>query len=251
MKKLLLSFWLLLLAFTSVGKDAGVALFEKANRLYEAGKFEEAMPLYHAVQQKNGGTAELYNNLALTYLQTNDQGRAAWYIQKARYLAPLDAEIYRNAGKIMPAAKEPVKAGFLNFPDPAPELVKGIYWGFLLASGLLTLGSIAFFSAVWLKPGTRATSLKKAGANSGIIGVLVALLCLAGLWYLKPAANALVILESTSGHSGPSAGARNTVTFAAGETAVPTNTYRGWYNLRSTTGRQGWVLKKYLGRIAD
>ncbi|MCI5132521.1 MAG: hypothetical protein D3904_13660, partial [Candidatus Electrothrix sp. EH2] len=107
-KRLLLPVLLCLLAFSwarageqdDQNKKATVALFEQANILYTQGELQQAIKQYLSIIDKYGVSAPLLYNLANTYAAAGQVGPAILNYERARHLAPGDADIQGNLAQI-------------------------------------------------------------------------------------------------------------------------------------------------------
>jgi tetratricopeptide (TPR) repeat protein len=89
---------LMAFAAPSFAQDPGsaVSVFEEANRLYEAGEYEEAIASYTALVERGAVDADLYYNLGNAYYKTGTIGPAMLFYERAARLAPRDEDIAEN-----------------------------------------------------------------------------------------------------------------------------------------------------------
>ncbi len=87
----------IVVAFCSTGsiyaKDSSTAI---ADTLYVNGKYSEAAEAYLAVEKLDGDSPGLLFNLANSYAQIGEMGRAILYYSRANRLAPTNKEIKNN-----------------------------------------------------------------------------------------------------------------------------------------------------------
>ena len=74
------------------------AAFSAANRLYEQGKFGEAVQAYQALLSTGVNSANLHFNLGNAAFQNGHPGRAVAHWEQARRLAPRDPDVTANLG---------------------------------------------------------------------------------------------------------------------------------------------------------
>lgn len=72
-------------------------LFEQGNKQYADGQFQEAIDTYRKVLDKDLESAAVYYNLANAHYKLNNVAPSIYYYEKAKQLAPADADIRNNA----------------------------------------------------------------------------------------------------------------------------------------------------------
>jgi tetratricopeptide (TPR) repeat protein len=72
------------------------ALFDKANRHFEAGEFEAARDLYRSIEKQGCHNAKVDYNLGNAYLKLGDVGRSILYFLRASRIAPRDKDVKAN-----------------------------------------------------------------------------------------------------------------------------------------------------------
>ncbi|MBO7227192.1 MAG: tetratricopeptide repeat protein [Bacteroidales bacterium] len=70
--------------------------FEKANELYKAGAYSEAIDMYNSVLAQGYTSAALYYNLGNAYFRTDNIGAAILNYERALKINPNDEEIVQN-----------------------------------------------------------------------------------------------------------------------------------------------------------
>lgn len=70
--------------------------FDQANRMYEQGKFTEAVSAYEALIQRGHRSAALYYNLGNAFFKAGQNGRAIVAYRQAQKLAPRDPNVRFN-----------------------------------------------------------------------------------------------------------------------------------------------------------
>jgi tetratricopeptide (TPR) repeat protein len=94
----IVSFTLLLLALPPQYAQAAlpVAAFDAANRLYEEGKFAEAVSAYEKLAQSGQVSAALYFNVGNAYFKSGQIGRAIAAYRTAQQITPRDPDLRAN-----------------------------------------------------------------------------------------------------------------------------------------------------------
>ena len=84
------------LFFVTISVAQNDDAFNKANTLYNEGKFQDAISTYESILENNVHSAELYFNLANSYYKLNRIAPSVYYYEKALQLSPNDADIKNN-----------------------------------------------------------------------------------------------------------------------------------------------------------
>jgi len=71
-------------------------LFEEGNRLYQQEDYQGALDNYLRIREAGFESPGLYYNIGNAYFKANELGRAILYYERARRLAPSDADILAN-----------------------------------------------------------------------------------------------------------------------------------------------------------
>ena len=88
-------FWALLIAWsTTIAARAGAdsASFDQANRLYEQGKYADAIVAYRGLLGQKQSSAALYFNLGNAFFKSGNTGEAIINYRLAQRLAPRDPD---------------------------------------------------------------------------------------------------------------------------------------------------------------
>ena len=86
----------LLISSISFASEALKSTFEKANKLYEEGKFQEAIKSYISIIDAGYENKDVYYNLGNSYFKLGKLGYAILCYEKAQKLAPRDKDIKHN-----------------------------------------------------------------------------------------------------------------------------------------------------------
>ncbi len=111
--------------------------FEQGNKLYEEGKYNDAIKVYQKAVELNSNSAPLYNALGLAFDKvSSDLSQISWYFKVATDMEPDYLDAYQNLGQVYyrfekfdKAQKSLLKALALN-----PNLVSAQYtlaWSYL------------------------------------------------------------------------------------------------------------------------
>ncbi len=102
MRKKIIVIFVILLFLTSACSATVGQLNNRGNRLFAAGKFDEALTAYQQAQTQNPAAAEPYYNAANAYYRQKNYGQAELQAQQALQRAdlPLAEQSYFNLGNI-------------------------------------------------------------------------------------------------------------------------------------------------------
>ena len=89
-------FYILSFLFTLGLFAQNQVLFEKANTLYNDGKYAEAIDNYNEILKSEKHSADFYFNLANAHYKLNNIAPSIYYYEKALLLNPNDADIKNN-----------------------------------------------------------------------------------------------------------------------------------------------------------
>lgn len=85
-----------ILVFSFLLNAGNVDVFEKANKLYTSGKYQEAISNYESTLNEGVHSFELYYNLGCAYYKLNEVAPAIYYYEKAKQINPLDKDLKVN-----------------------------------------------------------------------------------------------------------------------------------------------------------
>lgn len=149
-------------------------LFAEGNRLYQQEDYQGALDNYLRVREAGFESPGLYYNIGNAYFKANELGRAILYYERARRLAPNDADILANlelarslgADEIVPLPRFwlfRVGSWWMNL------LPRSLLIGLTAASYLMAAGAVV---GLVLRPGAASWAGRAAVAG----GILVLLL---------------------------------------------------------------------------
>lgn len=224
-------------------------LFARANRLYEAGNYEEALAAYNALVRRGFRSGNLYYNLGNTHFKLDDTGKAILFYKKALKLKPRDQDLKSNLEYALSLIEDRIE------PRPRSWLVEG--WS--RAVGYFTLHEL-IASAAWVywllcavmiifiyaRPWRRFL-LRIAGVILLIFAVMVAG-AFSRAW-LEGQEEAVIIAKEAKVRYGPSD--KDVVAFVLHEGAVVEveNRKSNWYQVSLPDGKAGWLEKEWCGTI--
>lgn len=244
----------------------------QANDLYEKGDYESAIEGYAAIVEQGVVNADLFYNLGNAYYKVGALGRAVLYYERARRLAPRDADIAHN----LSLARSLLRDG--QFVSEPGKLRRAVLWihdhlsaseSFMLATLLYVLLSITIILFVFqrtrvvsrfygrmsvVSPG-RLFGFQKRADLALAVGVLLILTStvVTSAWTKQNAETvrrvAVIVDEEVSVFSGP--GDDATLQFKVHEgTLVDVEDARtGWLKIELPGELTGWIRSASAERI--
>jgi len=119
--------------------------FAQANQAYEKNDLEKAGEIYSALLKQGYGGAALYYNMGNLMYRQGDRGKAVLWFERAKRLAPRDADIAFNLALSRSHLKDESPDWLENFVtylngNELAVIVSVLLWGFLILLGTVTLG---------------------------------------------------------------------------------------------------------------
>jgi tetratricopeptide (TPR) repeat protein len=231
--------------------DAATAAFRAGNAAYERGDFAAASEEYAHAETEGAADARLYYNHANALFRQNRLGASILYYEKARKLAPTDADVLHNLNFARARVADKI-------PEPPANFLTQVLWGAhasyspragiwaafaLFAAGFLSLAAGLFLPAL----GRVASVLAGAAAFAALL--LFAPSLLYKLHQQSTAVRAVVLQPVAELHSGP--GESYELLFRAHEGTVFTIMSRegDWLAVKLPDGRGGYVKKNKVGEV--
>ncbi len=211
--------------------------FEQANKLYEQGKFTEAVAAYEKVIDSGRCSAALYFNLGNALLKDGQRGRAIISYRLAERLTPRDPDLQSN----LKFARDSASGGTPDNTD---------FWWRWLGTLSLNEWTLLTIVAAWLwfallilrlwKPALKK-SLRSYTATTGVIGGGLALCLAAVCWEQKWLPRAVVIVREAVVRYGPLEESQAAFSARDGAELTVRDRKGGWLWVTDPSGRLGWV----------
>ncbi len=235
-----LSLSLLVVALSPLCARAAVsaAAFDAANRLYEEGKFAEAVSAYETLAQPGQVSAALYFNLGNAYFKSGQIGRAIAAYRAAQQITPRDPDLRANLQ-------------FARNQTPSPTLLPSRWQRWLsrltldewtlLAAGAVWLWLLLLAVLQWrptLRPVLRGYVFS--------LAVLAALLCAcvaAALGETRLIHTAIVVAPEATVRYGPLAESPAAFTVHDGAELRVLDHKDEWLQVSAGPGRIGWLRR--------
>jgi tetratricopeptide (TPR) repeat protein len=229
----------------AAGSDAGKALFEEGNKLYEQRKYSEAVSSYEKAIQNGQSNGPVFFNLGNAFYKAGQPGKSIAAYREAEKTIPRDPGLRYN----LQFVRNQVSGG-------GASVQKG--WKRWLAHLTLNEWTVLFMCAFWVWMGllalgeVRPELRKTMRGYTGVAGLVMALLGAAlgsSAYELTSEREAVVVVTNAVVRFGPLEEA--SVAFqlrdgsevaVTGEKDVADGTNRqGWYQIEDAGRRSGWL----------
>jgi tetratricopeptide (TPR) repeat protein len=242
--------WLFAAGFSVTGAAAEgfQESFDRANQLYEEGKYGEALGVYLETGEK-GAHWKLFYNTGNCYFKTGQTVRAKIYYLKAQRLNPFEASIQKNIDIVNKRLNDKI-------PYPRPDFVSRVMLriesiiSLNVLSVLLVIIIVIFnvFAFMWIKKGKSRLIIY------GVSFSLVLVLVVGGYHMYRVGKHnrrniAVITSENSQLRSGP--GQNNTVLFKVnpGLKVKIIDQSRNWLQVSASSDIAGWLEAGNLERI--
>jgi tetratricopeptide (TPR) repeat protein len=222
------------------GAGAAQGLFAQGNQAWFNGDYASAIQCYETIAEHQGVSPALLGNLARAHQANGNLGLALLNFERARWLAPRDADIR--------AGLQHVRQDAGLFTDAGPRWTRPFLelslneWSWLAAAAWAVCGGL--ISARGL--GVRRLPLKTGLALSGIVLAMG----LAGITiHWAQMDRALVIRDDAPMRVSPYASARQVASLSEGRPLTVTGSHGEFFKMRTPSGQTGWMAATDVGRI--
>lgn len=213
--------------------------FEEANRLYEQGKYAEAIERYETMLKAGRNSPGVFFNLGNAYFKQEQLGRALLNYHQANRLAPRDPDILGN----LRFARDRV-AGAISVQPPVWEH----------ALRYFTLNELAAMAAIlfWIWAGlycaarfrpSLAPALRVPTLASGTL-LILSILAVVMAFRVRNQPIAIVVAKQATVHLGPLAESQPAYTAADGTELRVLASRPGWLQVSDRSDRTGWLAER-------
>jgi tetratricopeptide (TPR) repeat protein len=214
------------------------AAFDAANKLYEEGKFAEAVSAYEKLGQTGQVSAALYFNLGNSYFKSGQIGRAIAAYRTAQQITPRDPDVRANLQ-------------FARNQTPSPTLSPS-RWQRWLARLTLNEWTLLAAGAVWLwllllailqwRPALRPV-LRSYVFSVAVVGALLCICVLAALRETRFTRTAIVVTGEATARYGPLAESPAAFTVHDGAELRVLDQKDDWLQVSAGPRRIGWLRR--------
>lgn len=234
-----------LLSFSFFGQNK--ALFDKANTLYNQGKYTEAIDGYNAILETDNHSADLYFNMANAHYKLNNIAPSIYFYEKALQLSPNDSDIKNNLAFAKNMTIDAIdvipEAGFSKLIKNTTNMFSFDSWakasvGFVFIFVILFL--VYYFSYVTIKK-----RLSFIGSLIALILVCITLALAFNKYTLDKNDNpAIIFAQETKVKSDPNNRSEESFRLHEGTKVQVLQTYNDWKEIKLVDGKTGWVVSE-------
>ena len=233
-------------------QTAATRLFNKANQLYEEGKYEESIAEYERVVNSGIENGYVYYNLGNAYFKNKRLGRAILSFERAKRLLPRDEDIRANLEylKLLKVDKiETSKPGWIA------QLVIGLHNLFSLVEMTVIVWILYVILCTKIIVFILSQSPKLRSAVLHIGGIILALLILTGtslfvkIQAAESTKTAIVMTTEADARSGPGDEYTKMFTLHEGTEVKIRQSREGWHLISIPGGKGGWIEAEVVERI--
>ena len=251
MKILVLIASIAVIAFLPVKAEPD-SLYFKANKLYQDGKYEEAIEAYESIIREGFESATLYYNLGNANYNSNKLGKARLYYEKALKLNPKDEDARANILYMETLLADRFEEVPVVFYKKWIKLIvfsrSSNQWAYI--------SIVSFFMCVMSASAYllfRRSSIRKSGFYSAILFLIISLMILSASWkqhqLIRNPDSAVVIDLSVNARSAPRETGTGLFILHEGAKIWLEDKTGGWQEIRLSDGRKGWVPQESIEPI--
>ncbi len=248
------TFYILSLLFSFLGFAQNEALFEKANALYNDGKYAEAIDNYSAILESGNHSADLYFNLANANYKLNNIAPSIYYYEKALQLAPDDSDIINNAAFAKNMTIDAIDvipdAGFSKLLKSTTNKMSFDDWAKVSVG--LVFCFVILFLIYYFTYSTINKRMAFIGSLTALVFVCITLAFAFHKYNLDKKDNpAIVFAQESKVKSDPNTRSEESFRLHEGTKVQVVEAYNDWKKIKLSDGKTGWVVSDDIKLLKD
>ena len=238
---------LLLCCFSAFGFSQNNQRFEKANALYNDGKYAEAIDIYESILDSKVHSSELYFNLGNANYKLNNIAPCIYYYEKALQLSPNDLDIKNNLAfaqnMTIDAIDKVPEVGFSRIFKKIVNTFSTDTWAKIAVSGV-----IVFVLLFLMYHFSYATARKRIAFIVSVISLIVAFFSVA-LAFQKESLNqknnpAIIFAQESRVKTDPNPTSEEVFRLHEGTKVQVLDAYDDWRKIQLSDNSIGWIPSK-------
>lgn len=223
------------------------ALFEKANALYNDGKYAEAIDNYQLILDSEKHSADLYFNLANAHYKLNNIAPSIYYYEKALLLNPDDSDIKNNIAfaknMTIDAIDVVPDAGFSKLLNTTTHKMSFDQWAKTAVAFVFCF--VVLFLLYYFAYSTLNKRLTFIGSIAALILVFITLAFAFHKFNLDKQDNpAIVFAQESKIKSDPNNRSEELFRLHEGTKVQVLETYDDWKKIELSDGKAGWLISE-------
>lgn len=228
--------------------------FDKANALYNDGKYAEAIDNYMAILETGKHSSDLYFNLANAHYKLNNIAPSIYYYEKALLLNPNDADIENNIAfaknMTIDAIDVVPDAGFSKLLNTTTNKMTFDNWSKLAVA--LVFVFVMLFLVYYFAYSTLKKRLAFIGSISALILMFITLAFAFHKYNLDKIDNpAIIFAQESKVRSNPNSRSEESFRLHEGTKVQVVEAYNDWNKIKLSDGKTGWIISKDLKLLKD
>jgi tetratricopeptide (TPR) repeat protein len=226
-------------------------MFEKANSLYSAEKYDSAQVYYTGIIEKGITNSAVFYNLGNCHYRLGQPGLARLYYEKAALLSPADPDIEANIRFIKSVIVD--RSEDRAEPDFLTAVFYGIHTLLALPAQLAVLCALLFLlaacaSAMLYKRGLARLWLGYGAALCALLILIIGISAGYKVYTLESKQYAIILTPSLDAKNQPT-GSQTLFTAHEGTKLQIRKASGDWLLVSLPNGASGWVTAASLGKI--
>jgi tetratricopeptide (TPR) repeat protein len=247
-------FYILLFLFSFGLLAQNQTLFEKANTLYNEGKYAEAIDNYSAILETEKHSADLYYNLANAHYKLNNIAPSIYYYEKALLLNPNDDDIKNNIAFAKNMTIDAIDiipdAGFSKLLKTTTNKMSFDAWAKIAV--VLVICFVILILVYYFTYSTLSKRLAFISSTSALILAFIALLFAFHKYNLDKKDNpAIVFAQESKVKSDPNNRSEESFRLHEGTKIQVIDTYNDWKKIKLSDGKEGWLISEDIKLLKD
>ncbi|MCF7559448.1 tetratricopeptide repeat protein [Sabulilitoribacter multivorans] len=229
-------------------------LFDKANALYNEGKYAESIDNYKAILDSGVHSADVYFNIANAHYKLNNIAPSIYFYEKALQLAPNDSDIKNNLAFAQNMTIDAIDI----IPDAGiAKLIKTItnklsFDAWAKTSVVLVFVFVMLFLLYYFSYSTGKKRLAFIGSLTSLVLVCVTLTFAFHKHNLDKNDNpAIVFVQESKVKSDPNNRSEESFRLHEGTKVQVLQEYDNWKEVKLADGKTGWVVADDIKLLKD